>query len=209
MSARSAAGGRGVDAASSRTRPRCNDANGTQAAEVVYASAFALPSQHGAGLPNGTQFSSLAAGGPGAHGCVPGTAIGDEQGRKSLHVQACSAGFAVLLLRDEQESESERDRKGQRCGPYLRPPRVPHPLVFCGTSARRPVFRWSWSRQPILALMRSASSRVARWPAAEERVNCGKPWVRSGCARRSGRCRRRRASVRRRDRRRAAGQIRS
>ena len=33
---------------------------------------------------------------------------------------------------------------------------------------------------PILALIRSASSRVAWWQAADERVNCGKPWVRSG-----------------------------
>lgn len=34
-------------------------------------------------------------------------------------------------------------------------------------------------RQPILILMRSASSRVASWQAFENRVNWGKPWVRS------------------------------
>src|SRR5438045_553644 len=74
-------------------------------------------------------------------------------------------------------------------GPRPQPGKNVRPTAVYGAALRlavalehlrpRLVFARSRSGQPILVLMRSASSRVAWWQAAEERVNCGNPWVRS------------------------------
>ena len=117
---------------------------------------------------------------------MPGFSTGLEDKKRLRAVDLAGPRPARRALRPGRHPVRELSDGGQQAAPTTAwiPGMEHHHLVMRDAvgnkrQIRAPCARSPW-RQPILVLMRSASSRVAWWQAAEERVNCGNPWVRFG-----------------------------